>query len=354
MSLALTLESGSLPPPSEWSSLASALKSTAALIRSDEVLSSVWIRTWERESGVDLEDAFGQVTSECTEQVEACMKLVENTDIPKTYARIVEQLDLLTPANRGSGVSTAIAALALAWLAREEPAEGILVAANVLGSDTDTIATMAGALLGAVAVGRPPQLPMDADYIAKETARLAAIADGGPAETFDYPDVLKWHPPRVQLDVVGTIGKDLAVAGLALAEAIGKEIRVTGTSDSAWQWLRLKFGQTVLAKRRLELSPLPSEATPRMEPVPTIQAAESSAPTSDEQEPLFASRAAGRQPSASRRQVTVDEAIKQVVTSKFSPVAIGTLLLELAKRPDGTEAVIAFSSAIVQLRRAER
>ena len=51
---------------------------------------------------------------------------------------------------RGSGTKTAILAAALAWMFRDNPHEAIVVGANLLGSDTDTIATMAGAILGAI------------------------------------------------------------------------------------------------------------------------------------------------------------------------------------------------------------
>ena len=68
------------------------------------------------------------------------------------------------------------------WLRpRWTPIDAAVVAANEIGTDTDTIGTMAGALLGACdAATEPPERPLDSDYLLREADRLVAIAQGGP------------------------------------------------------------------------------------------------------------------------------------------------------------------------------
>ncbi len=110
------------------------------------------------------------------------------------------------PARRGSGMLTALAAVALAWC-EPRPAEAMRIAANALGTDTDTIATMAGALLGLTADLGPPVEVLDADLFRSEARRLAQIAAGENPPSHAYPDLLhgshrgpeptRWRRPRM-------------------------------------------------------------------------------------------------------------------------------------------------------------
>lgn len=54
---------------------------------------------------------------------------------------------------------TAVLSLWIAHVYQGDPLAGLRLAAGLLGSDTDTIATMAGALLGAVASEDPRATP---------------------------------------------------------------------------------------------------------------------------------------------------------------------------------------------------
>lgn len=67
-----------------------------------------------------------------------------------------------------------------AHIHQDDPVGGTRLAANLLGSDIDTVATMAGALLGAVAVDDPPEPVLDAELIVKEARRLAALGGSPP------------------------------------------------------------------------------------------------------------------------------------------------------------------------------
>ena len=128
------------------------------------------------------------------------------------------------------------------------------MAANELGTDTDTIATMAGALLGACGSSpEPPERPLDADYLVCEADRLAAIAAGEDVAHHPYPDILTWAAPRTQADALVRADGQLAVEGLGAVSEIAADPSWTARRDFAWQWVRTDFGQTLLIKRRPEV-----------------------------------------------------------------------------------------------------
>jgi hypothetical protein len=183
-------------------------------------------------------------------------------------------------------INTALAAAALAYLSRDKSnEEGILLAANTPGSDTDTIGTMAGAILGA-ARPEPMNWPIqDREYITAEAIRISDIASGKRTNSFRYPDLISWSPPTTQSDAVGTFEGQMWLAGLGRAEPYGD---IFSTSDAEWQWLRLDFGQTVLAKRRAKLRRLTSRD------LPAVKGGTSVAYSPDYQAPLFRDDAAPR------------------------------------------------------------
>ncbi|MCK4613669.1 MAG: ADP-ribosylglycohydrolase family protein, partial [Thermoplasmata archaeon] len=67
---------------------------------------------------------------------------MSKNDPANHYADIVKGTGAISPQYRGSGTKTAVLAVALAWIYKHSPKEAIEAAANLLGSDTDTIATM--------------------------------------------------------------------------------------------------------------------------------------------------------------------------------------------------------------------
>ena len=151
--------------------------------------------------------------------------------------------------------------MALAAAAPADPIGVSRLAANFIGTDTDTIATMAAALMGVSDDLPEPEPVLDVQYLRAEAARLAAIADGQATMPFSYPDLLHWVSPRAQLDAVGTAGTRAAIAGLGWLEpAEGSE---PGESrDAIWEWMRSDFGASFLVKRRPQPRPLPDAQWP--------------------------------------------------------------------------------------------
>jgi hypothetical protein len=117
----------------------------------------------------------------------------------ENYHLAVQQLGGFAESQRGSGTKTALLASFLAYLFRDNgPEEALICAANTLSSDTDTIATMAGAIMGYSATETPTHDIEDKEYIVKQAERMASIAIGNPTEQTNYPNLLNWSPPRTQ------------------------------------------------------------------------------------------------------------------------------------------------------------
>ena len=120
------------------------------LIEQDSELSSLWKPTWEREANKSFDAAIQQFQDEAFQDISLARSLLSNSPNPK-YHEFLEKLGCLTDQYRGSGFKTALAALLLAVLHTPAGIEDALIeSANELESDTDTIATMAGAMLGAL------------------------------------------------------------------------------------------------------------------------------------------------------------------------------------------------------------
>ena len=170
------------------------------------------------------------------------------------YTRLLDALDLRSPELRGSGMLTALAAVGLTWF-EARPNEAMRIAANALGSDTDTIATMAGALLGSIADEDPQVEVLDAALFRDEARRLALVAHGEKASPHQYPDLLHWSPPKSRSNVLARCRNGgLFVQGLGRANALNEPVLSAG--QFKWQWVKLELGQTLLIKRRRELPDL--------------------------------------------------------------------------------------------------
>jgi hypothetical protein len=168
------------------------------------------------------------------------------------YVNGVEALRAFDPAQRGSGTKTSVLAALVAWVFADRPEEGLVVSADYLGTDTDSIATMAGAVLGAagVASSELPGTVQDQDYLSREADRVWAASAGLRPPRFPYPDVLSWRPPRSGMDGVAAEDDQLHLVGLGPGGALGEPYATEGKTPGVWQWMQLWFGQTVLAKRR--------------------------------------------------------------------------------------------------------
>lgn len=338
--LAYSLEKGRVPGPKEWKQFAELILMVPSLISSDDDLAPFWKPEWEARVSASLECSFQRVYDEVISHIDECgfAASIPNYPTDFQYQRAVEALNGLSDSDRGSGTKTAVLAAFLTWLYRDSgPADALSVAANLLSSDTDSIATMAGAIFGATG-GWPFSASLrDKEYIITEAQRMWRIAQGWEAASFDYPDVFTWVPPKTFSDAVLSHGDHFWLCGLGRAIAISEEIESKG-NDAVWQWLRTDFGQTFLAKRR--------------------RAPENHSMTSDKRRSNIITKKQDHlslfppKPSTESRPRSIDELTREAIASNFSPDLVGRHLVDLATGQDGVERAIAYAAIIAKARLA--
>ena len=252
LTLAHTIVTGRYPSSDDLLAAIDVAADLPDIMQRDTEVGTYWRVAFERESGA-FSEAWGQAIDECKEAIRVADGNTSNGSGADRYAGIVDRLRLRDKARRGSGMLTAVAAVGLIWC-ETRPEEALRIAANAIGTDTDTIATMAGAILGATAGTEPPVEVLDVDLFRSEADRLADIARGGRPEGHQYPDLLRWSAPRARVDTL-ICSKDgnLYVRGLGWAEALSEPMLSSGLQNFMWQWVKLEAGQTLLIKRRKEL-----------------------------------------------------------------------------------------------------
>jgi|GEM_PF-3611181 len=243
----------------------------------------------------------------------------------------------------------------------EHPERGIATCANRLGTDTDSIATMAGALLGTTLDDGPEAIIADRVYIEREAQRLWAVADVRRATTFPYPGLLvKWTPRRTALDCLGEQNGNLTLAGLGPAVSDDEILTGSGKNAGTWSWVDLWFGQRVLVKRR----------QPRPRTLPSSQLVNPAdeyltislldAPPLPDRE---ARRLRDQARNGSKTQQSVSIAAPrrnlhvitdEVIASGFAPEIVGEALLELADGDDGIEAATQYAAILAKARLSRR
>lgn len=315
----------------DWLSIADNLAYVGKLIRSDRELNTFWLSAWEQRSQTRIDDLVGQTVKEIVTDVELLADLLKAKQDPASiYVEGVNAIGGFTPASRGSGTKTALLASFLAILFQEEPDVGLKVAANCLGNDTDTIATMAGAIFGALLAGEPPEQVADMSYLVSEAERLADIREGAGGDSFSYPDLLTWQPPIAEIDYLRPRSKRWYLAGLGEVTAVGEEKVQKGKSPTIWQWFRLGFGQCVLLKRRSE----PESANQELLPF-------------DEGETKIKKRPGVQ----ARTKFDLAQAKADALKAGYAPEVVGEILLRLAKGPNGIEDSVAFAAAVADAQR---
>lgn len=365
--LAYTLANGVVPGPLQWRKFVQDFMTVESAVNNDFQLSRFWLLSWEQASRTTLMNALKSVVLETTEYLDALEIIEWGQD--GTYNELLKILDAFSFDRRGTGTNTALAAAALSWEMRSRSVEDVVLkAANAIGSDTDTIATMAGALSGTLSRVAPKWQLQDAKYIESEARRMAQISRGEVGATFRYPDLIGWQPPASQSDAVGLFNGALALSGFGVVESMGKMWK---QGDFGWQWFRTRFGQTVLCKVRAGVSaeigkhlmPLPNkkvQMTPRTSPIVDSTAALSSGTL-----PLFDEVLQHRLPqqlgvnrseetSALRESRTIDELTELVIQSNFDPQVIGTCLLECSSSLNGIEKAVSFSAIVAKAVLARR
>ena len=351
--VAHSMVSGNVPSPDDLKEIVAVVRELPALMKRDHEL-DFWRVAFEQEAG-DFREAWLSVEKEAKYAIDFVSTCGARTHGEERYGAIVDGLRLRDPARRGSGTLTAVAATALGWCEPEAGA-AMRIAANALGTDTDTIATMSGAILGATSETEPPVEVLDATLVRREADRLADIAAGNDPSNHQYPDLMHWLAPKTRSDALARDkGGALMVRGLGRATQLHDQPELA-SHGFRWRWVKLDFGQTLLIKGREDLQTIddakPTISERRSETMRT-PSERYGKPQRDHRQKAIDAIARGSQshrsppePVAGDIQAVVDYASEHIHDDK----TIGRVLRRVVRK--GTTGEVAgFTAALVDLLR---
>ncbi|MDY4339778.1 ADP-ribosylglycohydrolase family protein [Xanthomonas sp. LF07-6] len=359
LTLHATISAGAVAGPDVWTDLVETFLDIPEILDNDPQLAAFWRAAWESKTGNSLPDALQAMRDASLKDIESIHSLAKSME-PEEYPRVLDALGCTSQEFRGAGFKTALAASVLAHMHRSSsPAQALVQSANELESDTDTIATMAGAILGACVEEAPNWPIQDHDYIVREAARLARIAAGQPSEYFIYPDLARWSPPANQHAAVGQLGDNVALAGLGMIRAEGQDYR---SGDSIWQWYRLPFGQTILAKRKATLPKVAQDQMPgesarlkaTQSPKSRNQPGDQGALSFEDGRNNMDERSKQANSYIEHGVWSIDRATDEAIRSNFDPAIVGTLFNRCLDETESIEQVIAFAAILGKARLARR
>lgn len=310
-----------------------------ALIKSDQNLSTVWITQYENLTGYNLSREYKSVYEEIEGYIETIKDWQEKTN-PK-YSELATMLDLYDETTRGSGSLTSVAASAAAMLYYSAPVGAIFEdIINELHTDTDSIATMVGAIIGSFIETRPPQDLQDDEYIIQDACRLHSISIKKGDVEFNYPDAMTWKNPTSIADYVKVENGKLNFYPFGELVATSKTFHSRAKNNNfCHQWVCSNTGQSFLIKRRdVDLG---DNKIPIQESIilPTDNMNKSVAqieiPTSS---PIHI-----KQPE---QELDINKLVLIARESKFDSLIIGDHIKNIAKSQLGMNSVIAYSAII--------
>ncbi|EAY3718224.1 ADP-ribosylglycohydrolase family protein, partial [Salmonella enterica] len=357
MVLSDTIKNKRIPSPDAWISYAMQLSIIPDIVRDDSQLNTFWLTSWEQKNNCSLRNAIEKVQSELISDIEKIDGLVKVSG-NECYHEILSRLGCLTNKFRGSGLKTALASTALSYMFKNIGVQDALIcAANELDSDTDTIATMCGAILGATAAHTPDWDIQDQNYIQHETLRLLNVTAQENNKSFNYPDVGNWNPPVNQVDTIGYYNNELAIAGLGYITPINNE--EFHSNDAVWQWYSLPFGQTILAKRRKNITQnLTFEQFPRELEQSHIPYRDIESQVTEKQDnslsqyPLEFNKSSTRNELTRQEQKTekdpLDQATDDVINSNFDDLTLGRLLNACIDSTQSVQLAVSFTAIIAK------
>ena len=348
------IDHGARPGAADWRAMVKALRDLPEVVATNELLSEIWLGQWELHSKTTLADGLNVALDELSDDLDLCAALAPG-DPQSQFIDAVETLGAFRPEQRGSATKTSILAAVAADLYAEKPSTGILTAAAYYGTDTDTIATMLGAILGATTSDEPPGVIADRDYVLREADRMWAVSAGRRPPSFPYPSVVNWVPPKSASDVLVSDDRDaLHVAGLGPVTETGEIFATSGKGSGAWQWTTLWFGQRTLVKRRQHPNPLPQSQ--RVEPVEAyvqqdlLERQSGPTPPSDTAAPTKREAAERRRdaPGSTPQGRSLHEITDDVIRSGLDDEAIGAGFREVVNQPFGVENAAAYAAIIAK------
>ncbi|EOW0265765.1 hypothetical protein MC75_020390 [Klebsiella pneumoniae] len=319
------------------------LSSLPEKINSVYELKNLWLPNWEAISNKKLAEEVERIRIETKEflskAVEAANKFSEPSE---QFSASIKALECDKDSRRGAATNTAIASSLLCFYFKGlTPYEAMITCVNQLGTDTDSIGSMAGAIMGCY--NEMPRWDIqDSQYIIDEAIRLNKVSQGIPSSSFIYPNINKWVPPQTQSDsLVRDNAGEYYVLGLGKAQALNEEVWKTKTAS--WQWMKLEFGQTILIKSKVgDIKAIDTPVLRNSEPMRTT-------------EPVMVNKSSKFYDNDPRRKfdyedtklsdLNIDEITTLLIKDGFNEQKVGHFLIELADKK-GIEACIAFAAII--------
>lgn len=308
------------------------LRVIPALVDTDGDLRLLWLGAWESGAEALFEEAINAAIDEAQDDL-ALLHDCRAALSLQAYLNAVQSIGGLEPSTRGSAIKTALlASFVCAMMDRDDPKYAIAIVANALGSDTDSIATMAGAILGYCSAQECTSAIQDRDYIEKEADRLSKISIKEAGESFKYPDIRSWKPAKTALDAIGLLNEVPTLNGIGEISAISSEIASIGSGETL-QWYRLPFGQTILGRARADLRVI-KPAGQSVAPKAGSERRNEGAPPPRLNDLFAGDEKAGHTGTSNdsrTKQSSLSQQLQDVITSGFSPDVVGKALLSQVK-----------------------
>lgn len=306
------------------------------ILSEDDNLNTIWVAQYENNAELPLIHEYQKVYEEIEELIDKAKKWYELDD--KTYKNLAEILDLYNPKTRGAGSVTAVAASVSCFLLQKvTESELIKLIANELHTDTDSIATMAGAVLGAVSDNEPNEEVQDQKYIIQEAKRLYKISQEIETESFEYPNKLSWKNPSSNLDFLTVSNKGFTLYPFGILEKVNGEIYSPKNKKYCYEWFSSNLGQSFLIKRRFEdemkdFVNADSFSEMFLENSNSIKRTEINVKDSRKE----------KQP----REIDLDKITSEIIKEQFDAKKLGQAILDISESNLGINGVVAFSSII--------
>lgn len=339
-----------IPDIRDWRKYIDSLSNIPKLVNMDSQLSSFWLVEWERNNRLSLEESIYKCQKEILHDLEnISMFLHENKEV--AYRKILESTGCLTDKYRGSGIKTSLVSAILAYIYQNDNIENALVCAvNEINSDTDTIASMCGALLGAYSEQEVTWPLQDREYLISESARLANIDKFNTQKSFEYPKIQDWIPPYKQNDAVGMVDNNFALVGLGVLTNVDE--CYYEANNAYWQWFKLPFGQTILVKRKANgIGKVPQNQLPKLSGVTVINnevRKESNIKSPSISKNYIAEKQRDLFEKEDDERDWLDEITDIVINSNFDDAVLGRMLNECINRTQSIQMAVSFSAIVAK------
>lgn len=360
LTLAFALRERRAASITEMRDLVRRLSCVPELVEADGDLRVFWLGPWESNNEISFSAHTASTIREMEDDIDALVRIDAAAGLSAVYDRAVTTIGAKEQSARGSGTKTAILAAYAASLAEpSDPRAALLLIANTLGSDTDSIATMAAAIIGALSEIDCDGAIQDLEYIRSEAFRLAAISSKRGDASFRYPDLRSWKPARAAVDAVGIIDGHLWLNGLGELTPLNRQRARAG--EDALVWCRLRFGQTILARVREQPKALTAD---QPDDSPAIAARKRETTPPGRLRDLFRDREtvrSGSQTTESLENTNLNDILQRIIADGFPPDLIGRAILDQVNRggKDFVERGIALTATVLtayeaRIRRSKR